>query len=69
MFQKVNKQFYPKYNYFLLVSTVIIVNILFNMIITCSFMPVSFFLYQSMIVYCQLSIIHYRIFTCKHVLT
>ena len=27
MFQKVNKQ-YPKYNYFLLVSTVIIVNIL-----------------------------------------
>ena len=33
MFQKVNKQFYPKYNYFLLVSTVIIVNILLHVLL------------------------------------
>ena len=63
MFKKVNKQFYCKYNYFPLVSTVITVNILLH-----GLFCLSFYFIITLIVYCQLSIMHYQIFTCQHVL-
>ena len=53
MFQKVNKQFYHKYNYFLLVSTVIIVNILLHVLLCLYHFVIS--MYDCLL---SLSIIH-----------